>query len=38
MLIPILTRLFETVSSDIIIDKLMKYKLDKWTTRWTENC
>lgn len=24
----------ETVSSNILIDK---YKLDKWTVRWTEN-
>lgn len=26
-----------TVSSNILIDKLMKYKLDEWTVRWTEN-
>ena len=25
-----------TVSHNILIDKLMKYELGKWTVRWTE--
>lgn len=28
----------ETVSYNILINKLMKHKLAKWTVRWTENC
>lgn len=30
-------RAFGTVSCNILIDKLMKYGLDKWTVRWSEN-
>ncbi|KAK4825794.1 hypothetical protein QYF61_002378, partial [Mycteria americana] len=28
---------FNSVSHNILIDKLTKYGLDKWTMRWTEN-
>lgn len=28
---------FDTVPCKIFIDKLMKYKLDKWTVKQTEN-
>lgn len=35
---PDFNKAIETVSSNILIDKLMKYKLGKWTMRWTENC
>lgn len=35
---PDFNKAVETVSSDIIIGKLMKYNLGKWTMRWTENC
>ena len=28
---------FDTVSHNIFTDKLMKYRLDTWTVRWTEN-
>lgn len=28
---------YDSVSHDILIDKLMKYRLGKWTVRWTEN-
>ena len=31
------SKAFDTVSHNILIDKLTKYKLDKWTVRWTEN-
>jgi len=27
-----------TVSHNILMDQLMKYSLNKWTVRWTENC
>jgi len=27
---------FDTVSHNIVIDKLTKYKLDKWTVRWID--
>ncbi|KAK4829063.1 hypothetical protein QYF61_001868 [Mycteria americana] len=29
---------FDTVSHNILIDNQMKYRLDKWTVMWTENC
>ena len=32
-----LIKAFDMVSHNILIDKLMKYGLDKWTIRWTEN-
>lgn len=35
------SKAFKTVSHNSLIDKLMKYKLGKWTVRWTEqwlNC
>lgn len=35
---PNFNKAVETVTSNILIDKLMKYKLGKWTVRWTENC
>jgi len=28
---------FDTVCHNILTDKLIKYKLDKWAVRWTEN-
>lgn len=28
---------FDTVSHKIFTDKLMKYRLDTWRVRWTEN-
>ena len=33
----IFSKAFNTVSYNILIDNLMKYKLDKWTVRWTKN-
>lgn len=35
------SKAFDTVTHNILLDKLMKYRLDKWTVRWTEkwlNC
>lgn len=32
-----LSMAFDTVSNNIVIDKLIKYGLGKWTIRWTEN-
>ncbi|KAK4830190.1 hypothetical protein QYF61_009217 [Mycteria americana] len=31
------TKAFDTVSCNILIHKLMKYRLDKWPVRWIEN-
>lgn len=31
------SNIFGTVSCNIVSDKLMKYGLDKWTVRWSEN-
>lgn len=31
------TKAFGTVSHDILISKLRKCRLDKWTVTWTEN-
>lgn len=31
------SKAFGTVDHSILIDKLMKYRLDKWTLRWTES-
>ena len=31
------SKAFGTVSCNILTDKLMKYGLDKWTVRWSEN-
>ncbi|GAB0188048.1 mitochondrial enolase superfamily member 1 [Grus japonensis] len=31
------SKAFKTISPKSLTDKLMKYKLDKWTVRWTEN-
>ncbi|GAB0206739.1 mitochondrial enolase superfamily member 1 [Grus japonensis] len=31
------SKAFDTVSDNSLIDKLTKYRLDKWTVRWTEN-
>lgn len=28
---------FDTISYNILIERLMKYRLEKWTVRWTEN-
>lgn len=33
-----LSKAFDTISRNIFIDKAMKYRLDKWTVRWTEDC
>ena len=32
-----LRKAFNSVSHNILIDKLAKHGLDKWTMRWTEN-
>lgn len=32
------SKVFDTVSHNIFIYKLMKFILHKWTVRWTENC
>ncbi|GAB0186468.1 cyclin-dependent kinase 19 [Grus japonensis] len=31
------SKVFDTVSHNILIDKLTKYRLDKWKVRWIEN-
>lgn len=31
------SKAFGTVSCNILIDKLMKYGLDKWAVGWSEN-
>jgi len=31
------SKLFNTVSHNILIDKLTHYRLDKWVVRWIEN-
>lgn len=31
------SKAFGTVDHSILIDKLMKHRLDKWTLRWTES-
>ena len=31
------SKVFDTVSHQILIEKKMKYRLDKQTVRWTEN-
>ena len=33
----VFSKAFNTVSYNILVDKLMKYRLDKWTVRWTDN-
>jgi len=32
-----LSKVFDTISCNIILDKLTKYRLDHMTMRWTEN-
>jgi len=31
------SKAIDTVSHNILVDELMKYRLNKWTVRWTEN-
>ena len=31
------SKAFDSVSNNILINKLMKYRLDKWTMSWTAN-
>jgi len=31
------SKAFGSVSYNILIDKLVRYGVDKWTVRWTEN-
>ena len=31
------SKAFDAVSHNILIDKLTKYRLGKWTVRWIEN-
>lgn len=32
-----LSKTFSAVSHNILIDKVMKYRPDKWTVEWTES-
>lgn len=31
------SKAFDTISHDVLLDKLMKYKIEWWTVRWIEN-
>lgn len=31
------SKAFDTISHDILLDKLMKYKIEWWTVTWIEN-